>query len=369
MALPALRKTLLLCTLGCGFPAAACWSQEDPVLRDAAARDVGQDPAHWRWWADALLRWDAVHGLPARPDLERARVRARLGATHIRGAHAWNVALKVAAGSDRNADRQRNNDNERSDGAWLDEWSWRWQADEWTAVRVGKSPLPLALTPLTWDADLRPVGASVERYWELDTIHRLEGVVGYFLGDHLYGDGMRLAAAQLAWQFGAGSTHSGEVRLGYLGFVRAGNVVADGSTRTNLRSGLQLAHPHRLLDAQAAWRHEAGGWPLRMQLDLVRNLAVDRERDGVRLSAIVGDRAIPAGWEFGLAWQRVQREAVVAAYNSDDWWFHSAARGVMPWVAYGFDARWSAQLAGFLERRDDQPRRVRRVLLDVRANW
>ena len=70
-----------------------------------------------------------------------------------------------------------------------------------------------------------------------------------------------------------------------------------------------------------------------------------------------------------MSWQRIQRDAVPAAFNEDDWWFHSAARGVMPWVAYGLDETWSVQLSGFFERPDGRDERITRVLLDVRARW
>jgi len=32
--------------------------------------------------------------------------------------------------------------------------------------------------------------------------------------------------------------------------------------------------------------------------------------------------------------QRIQRDAAMAAFNSDDWWFHSFMHGYMPWIGY-----------------------------------
>jgi hypothetical protein len=59
----------------------------------------------------------------------------------------------------------------------------------------------------------------------------------------------------------------------------------------------------------------------------------------------------------------------MAAFNSDDWWFHSWARGVMPWLAYGFSDTWSARLAAFHEHRDGVADPTDRVLLDIYARW
>ena len=55
--------------------------------------------------------------------------------------------------------------------------------------------------------------------------------------------------------------------------------------------------------------------------------------------------------------------------NADDWWFHTAARGNMPWLGYGFDATWSLRLAAFFETRDGLSEKTERVLLDVAARW
>ncbi len=68
-------------------------------------------------------------------------------------------------------------------------------------------------------------------------------------------------------------------------------------------------------------------WPIDARIDVVSNLGADDANDGARASLIVGDRTKPHGWEFGAAAQRIQRDAVMAAFNSDDWWFHSAVRG------------------------------------------
>jgi hypothetical protein len=130
-----------------------------------------------------------------------------------------------------------------------------------------------------------------------------------------------------------------------------------------------LVSDYRLLDVQVGLRHPVGDLPLEWRLDVVRNTGADDLDDGVRGSVVLGSADVAHGWEFGFSYQRIQRDAVMAAFNEDDWWFHSFARGAMPWVAYGFDDTWSIRLAGFLERRDDQLETVDRLLLDLRARW
>jgi hypothetical protein len=112
-----------------------------------------------------------------------------------------------------------------------------------------------------------------------------------------------------------------------------------------------------------------GDRPLELRLDRVENLAVDEHNHGTRASLVFGDRQREPGWEFGWSWERIQRDAVLAAVNSDDWWFHTSMRGHMPWIGYGFDGGWSIRLAAFLETRDGLQRRTERVLFDLEARW
>ena len=101
----------------------------------------------------------------------------------------------------------------------------------------------------------------------------------------------------------------------------------------------------------------------------MRNFGADFARDGGRLSVSAGDHRQPGGFQIGLAIERIQREAVMAAFNSDDWWFHSDRRGQLAWVAYGIDETWRLRLSGFRELRDGLDEYTHRLLLDVDANW
>ena len=80
----------------------------------------------------------------------------------------------------------------------------------------------------------------------------------------------------------------------------------------------------------------------------------------------------PGGLQFGVAIERIQRDAVLAAFNSDDWWFHSNLRGQLAWIAYGIDPTWSLRLSGFRELRDGLDgldEHTHRLRLDVNAAW
>jgi hypothetical protein len=352
--------------------ASAAAQAQDSIL-DASAEESAAAVERWSWFGDFLARYDHVEGgLAGDRRVSRWRGRGRLGAEYVPMPELqFGAAIELAQGSDDNATNRINNDNERSDHANLDQFWLRWQPGENTRVLLGKAPLPLELSPLTWDADLRPAGASLDQSFPLGDYSRLQLVVGGFAAQHLYDDDTRIAAAQLAWRWREGAPHSAAVLLSYLDFSDLGQLARQGLARTNRRlpANGPLLSDYRLLDLQLVGRSTLGEWPLEARLDLVRNLGADDQRDGARLSLVLGSRLVPGGWELGYATQRIQRDAVLAAFNEDDWWFHSFTHGYMPWVGYGIDDRWNLRLAAFRELRDGNAQHTNRVLLDLAARW
>lgn len=327
----------------------------------------------WRPFADLLVRLDHVSGLPGgRNDLERARSRLRTGVHwNLGGGSEAVVGIRAALGSDHNRDNRRNLDNQRSNGAWLDQAWVRHRFAGGGELQLGKAPLPFLHSPLWWDGDLRPAGVSFIQHRSIGDFDALQIGVGVFRNQHLYGDRSRLIAAQATWLGRQASPLQLELSAGWLRFLDIDELAAQGLARGNRVAQGRYLSDFRMVHLDAAARWRLAGRPAELRLGWVRNLGalVDDEDRGARASLVLGDRTQPQSWEWGLAWQRFQRDAVLAAFSDDDWWFHTAARGMMPWVGYGFDARWSIRLAGFSERRDDLDRHTRRWLLDLAAQW
>lgn len=353
----------LLCALAvCGGTSAA----QDPIdLEPTVDTDT-----EWVYYGDLLVRAERTADIPNRADdLERLRGRARVGARRDFESFEVGAAIEASLGSDSNRNNRANLDNERSDAANVDEFYLRWRAGEATSVLLGKTAFPIVLTPLTWDDDLRPIGVSASHSIAVGDFSRVQLTGGYFAGDHLYGDRSRIAAAQAGWFWNEGTSFSGDAQLAWLDFSDLQSLVDHGLGRTNRRVGSRLVNDYRLLDFQVGLQGVIGRSILRTRLDLVRNMGADDDAaDGARFSSILGDSR-DGGWELGFAIQRFQRDAVVAAFTSDDWWFHSFARGVMPWVGYGFNQTWRMQLSAFRETRDGLTESTDRLLLDVRGAW
>jgi hypothetical protein len=323
------------------------------------------------WFGEAVLRHDHVEGLPpGRNDLDRTRGRVRLGANWVAmPTLEFGTAIELGAGSDDNADNRANNDNERSNGINLDSLFLRWRPADNTAVVVGKTAFPLELSPLTWDRDLRPAGISVDQSFAMGDFNRFSLTGGVFAGQHLYDDDSRIAALQAAWRWHEGAPTRAAVLLSYIDYSGLEQLTRQGLSRTNSRIGTRLVNDYRLVDLQLVGRTEWEGQPIEARLDVVRNVAADRARDGARFSLVFGTRLRAGGWELGYSNQRIQRDAVMAAFNEDDWWFHSFAHGWMPWLGYGVSENISVRLAGFHEMRDGLSEHTDRVLLDLEARW
>ena len=342
--------------------------QVDPLLQQAEL-DAQPVASVWAGFADFAARVESTSGFSNRDDIHRLRSRLRAG---IRGeGEQWTFVFggKGGLGSDDNTDNLRNLDNEKSNGVGLDELWLGWRSHEQLEWRIGKQPLPIATTPLTWDTDLRPVGLSALLSWPAAEFNRWSLSGGYFAPNHLYRDNSRLAVVQGGWHYQEGAPFSFEARLGWWQYHDLERLTREGLARSNRIQGNTLLSEFELINLQLAATWQTANNPLELRLDMIRNIESATDDDGARFSVIYGRSDLPKNWEIAVAYQRIGRDAVMAAFNADDWWFHSAARGIMPWVAYGIDETWSFQLSGFYERADGREEHVTRLLLDLRARF
>lgn len=357
----------------CAF-VAACVGFASPALAQDAilgAQDSEDAPKSWGWIGDFWAGYDHVSGVPNnRDDVSRLDTRVRAGAF-------WNITpeweaaglARATLGTDTNKDNRRNNDNERSNSIGLDQLFVRWKPGEATSVTLGKAPLPLELSPMVWDSDLRPAGVALDQSFAISEFDRLQLVAGYFAGQQIYGDESRIGAVELAWRWHEGAPTHAAALLSYLDFGDLGEATSQGLARTNTIVNGRLVNDYRLADLQLVGHSTLRSWPIEARFDYVNNLGADDANEGVRGSLVAGDRTQPGGWEFGAAVHRIQKDAVMDAFNSDDWWFHSAVRGQLVWIGYGLDATWNLRLAGFHERRDGLDEYTDRIRVDLTANW
>ncbi|MCG8432399.1 MAG: putative porin [Gammaproteobacteria bacterium] len=321
------------------------------------------------FFGDAQLRGDAVRDLP-RPvdsDFDRTTLRARFGFLWlVNDMLDVGVAGKINQSSESNAETRFNLDNEKADDESVDELFLRVNYAADSEFLFGQSRFPFELTPALWDQDLRPQGVSLRHRFALGTFSSFDITAGAFLGNHIFEDESRVSAVQVAWRFNQGRRTEFELALAYLDFEEMDELALNGLRRTNLSApdGTFL-NDFNIADLQFAVKFGQRRFPVEIRLDAFQNLEADDQGDAARIDFIFGDSFRRKGFEFGLASQRIQREALPGAFNDDDWWFPTWMRGTTAWFAYGFNESFRIKLAGFRERRDDQVDHNKRVLLDL----
>jgi len=387
-----LRESVCWLLLALSPAGVAAQEETDPLFGGEESTEEAEI-ATGRFYGDLQARYDRIgslNPLSGITRIERGRARLRFGWRDTRGNLEYAIAAKLLAGTHSNADTRAHLDNERADSVELDEAMLRWSFDQGTQLLLGKTALPLDLSPMLWDSDLRPAGISASRSVQVGDFDRFSLVGGAFMPMHLYGDDSRLGALQAGYHWREGAPFSGSVKLAYLDFGNLGDLAHEGLTRSNWRELIRppgspppvscgvchatqgdLVNDFRLLDLQGELHWTLREEPLVLSVDLVHNLAASQDDLGGRVGLSYGDWRKPQGMQALIAYQRFQRDAVLAAFSDDDWWFHSNARGVLTSFGYGIDETWSVHLTYVRDRRDGPFRGgpVERWLFDVRAHW
>jgi len=367
-AMRAPAAATILCSVLCS---GASLAQDLPGIGTAGADSTPAPIAAGRTFSplgDLRVRGDFVRALPSgRDDLDRARsfLRFGLAATPHRAVELG-VAFEAALGSDDNADNARNNDNEPSDDFNLDLAYVRWQPLSRATLWAGRHALPLQLTPLVWDDDLRPVGATVglRRPWrQFDTWSFAAG--GFEVRSLSEDDWTQLLTAQAGYSWQDGGPQGADVRAAFLHWSSIDDLVVDGLSRTNaIRNGRFVAD-FDLGDLALAWRLRPAGVACRLDGEIVENFGADTESAAWRAAVTLGDLWLPGHFEVRYAFHRIERDAVLAAFNSDDWWFHSRFRGHRAGIAVAAGHGLTLGVSGSAERRDDLSTWTKRLLLDL----
>jgi hypothetical protein len=327
---------------------------------------ICQEETGHEYYGQLRLRGDAVRDLPNGREFERLRTHSWLGIRFFPSSN-WELgaAAKIAVGSDSNSDNVKNLDNEKSNELDLGELYARYTFDSGTLFEMGQAQFPFWLSPMVWDNDLRPIGASLQYETEIRDFDSIGLIGGYFAGNHIDENESRVSAVQAAWRILEGAPRGGSITLTYLEFDGLEQIVADGRFRSNRVVDGRLVSDFELLDLQLQVRFPFWFSSLLTSVDLVKNLGAKDQDEGIRVSAILGNAWNRGEWEFGYAYHRIQRDAIMAAFNEDDWWFPSWMRGYSPWVAYGIGDDLRLRVAAFVERRDDRQEHLKRLLVDI----
>jgi Putative porin len=324
-----------------------------------------------RW--DFLLRSDSVEHLrnPLIGDIGRWRteLRPELG---WEASDRFRVGVRAVAdlGSDSNATNDRRFDNYRSNGVALDRAYLEARPGNFT-ILAGQFGMPLLSTSLLWDPDLQTPGVAGRYRWPLAGSAVLTLAGGAFYGPQREGDQAHIASGQASIRLGPSDGLSVEWAESYWRFTHLAVTAARFGRQNTLSvaasSGdLTYRYDFRIVDSLVRIRFPLGSLPVLISADWARNLAGPPEyRDAFEAALFIGSAGTPGDFEIFDIYQYVDRDALVGAYNTDDWWFHTWYEGHRAGASYTFLPGWLLRPSIVFQRRQDRAHYLNRLLVDL----
>jgi TolA-binding protein len=199
----------------------------------------------------------------------------------------------------------------------------------------GKQRYPWYRTQLTFDNDLNPEGFSESISANSKSVLKNVTVVGFQMPFNEVGGGPDgfLYGSQLQLKFNAGE--KGTLELYGAGIkishpdpiaVAQSNKTIGGNSLTNTvlkdADGNVTGYAGQFLYFNAAVRagyKMASRWPFLVGLDFVQNTqAATNQRKGYLAEASIGQEVNPKDVKFGYQYYRIEKDAVISAYNFSD---------------------------------------------------
>ncbi len=350
-------------------------------LTAAAEEDQPFEPPafqpHFTFQWDALARYDNITHLHFRPDIERGRfeVRPEVG---FQLSERFRLAVRAVGdlGTDQNSDNSANFDNYRSRGASVERYYLEARPGGFV-IQAGAFGMPLLATEMLWDRDIQTPGAAAS-YQMKASASTLTFAGAGFYGPQSQGDHTRIGVGQAIWRGGDPDRLQLEVAASFWYFDPEDLKLFFANGRPNLirqnyvnAAGTGLLSNYRIADAMVRLRFPLGRIPVLVSLDGLKNFGVrgaakeDGEAEAVEANLTLGRVGTPGDWRFFYTFQYVERDALIGAYNTDDWWFHSWYSGHRVGAAVTVLPSVFIQGSFVFQKRLDRHNYLNRVLVDL----
>ena len=323
----------------------------------------------FRW--DALSRYDVIDHLRFRSGIERLRLEVR-PELDLEFSDRFKIGARAVGdlGTDHNEDNGKNFDNYRSRGASLERYYVEAKPGQ-AMIRAGSFGMPLVASEMLWDRDIQALG--VAGAWEFATGggSTLTMAAAGFSGPQREGDRTRIGAGQLVFRTGDPGRLALEVAGSYWHmdpdglkavYIRQNYSVISGGERVFLSK-------FHIVDGIVRLRFPLGKLPVAVSLDGAVNLGVAgeavHEKSAFEASLSVGSVGKPGDWRAFYTYQYVERDALLGAYTTDDWWFHSWHRGSRAGIAFTILPQVFVQGTVMFQKRLDLPVTLNRVTADL----
>jgi len=322
----------------------------------------------FRW--DFLARYDDIYHLRVRPDIERGRFEFR-PELDFQTSDRFFIGVRAVGdlGTDDSANNLRNFDNYHSRGATIERYYIEAKPGP-LVIRAGAFGMPLVASEMLWDRDIQTPGLSLA--WQIPTGGSTLTLAGAgFYGPQRNSDQTRIWVGQTVWRIGDPDHFSLEAAASYWHFEPEN--LDPGYIRQNyfelVNGRPQYVSNFHLGDLLLRLRFPLGSVPITLSLDGIHNFGTREEaigdEDAFEGSVAVGRLGNPGDWRVFCTFQYVERDAVIGAYNTDDWWFHSWYRGVRTGLALTILPRVFIEGTVTFQRRLDLQGTLNRVTVDL----
>jgi hypothetical protein len=228
--------------------------------------------------------------------------------------------------------------------------------NSWLHVEGGRFEMPVGLTEMIWDKDLRPQGGAVTLGVKDKGILKHAGITGLWArGSHVFDDGrstMSLVSGNLV--FRTGETGSVELVASYIDFSDFQGMEA-AIRRQNTRVNGALVLDYNVMDFVARFRR-GGALPVQLVGEYGWNTAVDTSNRGLWLAAVLGSLQSGVGGRLDYTYANVDKDATLAAYGTDDFFWQTGWRGHRGELGFKLLRQVSLHVVGHWVQFKDSPR-------------
>jgi hypothetical protein len=218
-------------------------------------------------------------------------------------------------------------DNYKSKSARLDLAFARILPLDWLSLEGGIFAMPFGVTEMTWDKDLRLQGGAV-RLMSKQTgdVQMLSVGAAYTQGSHVFDDGKAHALIFNAGaRFKAGEESSFELSGTYFDWQRLSDLEAMIRRQNTRAADGTVPDQYRIVDIVGRIKL-SGTMPLELVGDYAWNTRISESNHGMWIAAVLGSLTQSrARLEYTYA--SIDRDAVVAAYNTDDFFWNTGWQG------------------------------------------
>jgi len=312
------------------------------AAQDPAAVYQQQPGKAFRFAGDSLARYEWTREIPTADGLvnedryflqARPRIELRAGPVELGVGGAFNYSAKENDIPPEGFDEPLLiRDNFRARDARLDLAYAKIKAGP-IVVQGGRFFMPIPFTEMIWDRDLRPQGGAIALQYapqNSGTRIALHGI--YATGSHVFEDESVMYGGALDLGFGSSQGSGLQLVGSYLEFDDT-NELQLAIRRQNTRVAGFFVNEYKVVDIVG--RITRGGQlPLQLVANYCWNRAVDTDNKGLWLAAVMGDLSVSrARAEYVYA--KVDRDATMAAFNSDDFFWGTGWEGHKAELATG----------------------------------